>query len=146
MKPLKYDWFGAIYRLRHEPQPHPYYRVVDTLNFADWFIAKWADWAEYAGMQPAHLLRYPGGLAWRVAGVWERGAWDVLCFPRKGFLCADTSDPELSLVYQFHKDGSVTLVTGASRADILGAQTALTAQDPWWIQSHRIQKAADHGA
>lgn len=126
---LKYRWREAINRLEFEPTPYPQFKLRPVIDFADWFVAKWGDYAELAKMQPVHLLRNDHespasrGLAWR----WTPNM-DVLCFPRERILCAESWRPDntaILFVYEFHPDGRTTHVFGARRAEIIGSAPAL---------------------
>lgn len=127
---LKYDWWGAFNRLRHEATPHPFHKLERALNHAAWFITNWADWAEHVRMQPAHLLRFDPmdmigrGLAWRWTPV-----MDVVCFPSERMLVTESVGRGIStlFVYEFHKDGRAMHVFGERRREILGMQLKLDA-------------------
>lgn len=135
MSALKYGWWDRLASLGAERAPSSFNAISDVIAFGGWFVLKYGDWAEAVGMQPVHLLRFPKGLAWRVASVWKAGHWSVVCFPRKGHMVADVG--EWLMVYRFEPDGSISPIFGAGRAEILGAQDALMAQDPDHIQRAR---------
>jgi hypothetical protein len=145
---LKYDWWGAVAKLRYG---EPRYRFADlerALAVAEWFIPTWADFAEFAKMQPAHLLRNDPtdeigrGLAWR----WAPNM-DVCCFPRERHLVAETwaSDNTATLfIYYFHPDGRVTHIFERRRQEIIAARMELDARPPEHVARNR-RFAAEHG-
>ena len=142
MSALRYDWWGRLADLSLQRAPSSFRVMSDVIAFGEWFTIRYGDWAEDVGIQPAHILRFPKGLAWRVASCWKSGHWSVLCFPRRYHLVADVS--EWLMVYRFEPDGSVSPVFGGGRAEVLGAAIEpLRAQDPQWLQSARIQTQAD---
>lgn len=120
---MKYDWYGAINRLRNNPTRHPISKLAPALGFAEWFVHKWGDWAECARMQPAHLLKFDDpegrGLAWRGVGM------DVLCFPKPSAIILEGRANLFT--YRFNPDGRTTLIFGIERADILGSFPELDA-------------------
>lgn len=126
---LRYDWLTPINRLEFEPTNYPVFRLIPAIEFATWFVDKWADFAELAKMQPVHLLRdnrvdpAKRGLAWRFTAH-----MDILCFPRERHMVAECS--RNLFVYEFHRDGSTTHVFGEKRLEVLGAQIDLQNQEP----------------
>ncbi len=135
---LKRDWAGAIRRMLTEPNGQPPYRVQQATDCAWAFVAKWADYAEMAGMQPAHLLSLHDnpnrdGLAWRWSRHcqwWERWspAWDVVCFPSWRLMVAENPETGTPFVYRFRDDGGVELVLGDDYRRVMGAQIELMAR------------------
>ena len=122
---LRFDWKTPIARLERSGSPFPHWKVESAIQSAVAFCGLWADYAEMAGMQPAHLLSYKNelgrGLAWRLNPI------RVLVFPRKGYLVAEGA--ESLLVYRFCPDGRTVMVFGKERTEILGSQVQLM-QEP----------------
>lgn len=138
---LRYDWLTPINRLEFEPTNYPVFRLIPVIEFATWFVDKWADMAELAKMQPVHLLRdnqvdpAKRGLAWRFTVH-----MDILCFPRERHMIAESIHPDNSsilFVYEFHRDGSTTHLFGEKRLEILGAQISLNQQEPLTIKARQ---------
>jgi len=139
MKALRYHWWERLADMGSQRSPASFNAISNVIAFGEWFTSRYGDWAEMAGIQPAHILKYPSGLAWRVAMAWQAGHWSVVCFPRQRHLVADMGGH--LMVYRFDVDGSVHPVFGADRAEILGAQIALIAQEPAHIQRARSHLA-----
>lgn len=129
---LRFDWWGKLSGLEENPPAGVSLRKLNSVvAFAADFISRWADWAEMAKMQPAHLLARRTddptvrGLAWR----WT-DRMDVLCWPTERCLIAESvRDDESSTLfaYRFEPDGRVRHVFGQARAELLSTQIVLDA-------------------
>lgn len=139
---LKYDWLTPINRLKYEPTAHAFIKLSRVISFSEWFVQKWADWAELAQMQPVHLLRYDPddlagrGLAWRWTDV-----MDVLCWPLARTMVAESlgtpTSPTL-FVYRFLPDGRTVHLFGEERRQILQGHMELQ-QLPGRVEKARAE-------
>lgn len=136
MSALRYGWWDRLADLGSQRLPSSFNAVSEVIEFGEWFVSRYGEWAEEVSIQPVHILRFPKGLAWRVASAWKCGKWSMLCFPRNRHMVAHCGD--WLMVYRFDADGSVVSVFGSGRAEVLGASIEpLMAQDPAHIQRAR---------
>jgi len=127
---LRWPWRAAIERtLARCPEwGIGIERACEMHAYATAFVDEYAEWAENAEMQPAHLLKIElgppdfgvrRGLAWRFTPMMR-----VQGFPRRGFVTAISYDERHhraspTYVYTFHPKGGLSPVFGAERAQVL---------------------------